>query len=69
MKRYGILSEAFDVDRDKVDVFKLDRRYWESFWYYPKGGGPKLYPNKKMHRMLISPKGNEPWAKDLTKIR
>ena len=69
MKRYGILSEAFDVDRDKIDVFKLDRRYWESFWYYPKGGGPKLYPNKKMHRMLISPKAGIPWAKDLTKIQ
>jgi len=68
MKRYGILSEAFDVDRDKIDIFELDRRYWESFWYYPKGGGPKLYANKKMHRLLISPKPNIPWAKDLTKI-
>ena len=68
MKRYGILSEAFDIDRDEIDIFELDRRYWESFWYYPKGGGPKIYPNKKMHRMLISPKANIPWAKDLTKI-
>jgi hypothetical protein len=68
MKRYGILSESFDVDRDKYDAFEVDRRYWESLWYYPKGGGPKLYPNKKMHKMLISPKGNVPWAKDLTKL-
>ena len=69
MKRYGILSESFDVDRDKIDIFELDRHYWESLWYYPKGGGPKIYPNKKMHSMLISPKANIPWAKDLTKIQ
>jgi hypothetical protein len=36
---------------------------------HPASEGPKLYPNKKMHRMLISPKGDEPWAKDLTRIR
>jgi len=69
MKRYGILSEAFDVDRDKIDVFELDRRYWESFWHYPNGGGPKLYANRKMHRMLVSPKANVPWANDLTKLK
>jgi len=69
MKRYGILPETFDRDRDKVDVFKVDRRYWESAWYYPKGGGPRLYPNKKMHRMLISPKPDIPWAKDLSRVR
>ncbi|MDP6046992.1 MAG: hypothetical protein QGH94_01840 [Phycisphaerae bacterium] len=69
MKRYGILSEAFDIDRDKIDVFKIDRRYWESFWYYPKGDGPKLYANKKMHSMLISPKNDVPWAKDLTQLK
>ena len=68
MKRYGILSEAFDVDRDKIDVFEVDRRYWESFWYYPKGGGPKLYPNKRMRDMLVAPGREIQWAKDLTKV-
>ncbi len=69
MKRYGILPETFDLDRDKVDVFEVDRRYWRSAWYYPNGGGPKLYPNKKMKQMFISPKSNIPWAKDLTRVR
>ena len=69
MKRYGVLPESFDMDRDKVDVFEVDRRYWESFWYYPKGGGPKLYPNKNIKRMLILPKQGIPWAKDLTRPR
>lgn len=64
MKRFGILSESFDIDRDKVDVFELDRRYWESLWYYP-DGGPKLHRNEKMKRMLISPKPGIKWAKDL----
>jgi mono/diheme cytochrome c family protein len=68
LKRYGILPESFDVDRDKYDPFAVDRRYWESFWYYPKGGGPKIYPNKKTRSLMISPKGNIPWAKDLTKL-
>jgi mono/diheme cytochrome c family protein len=67
MKRYGILSEKFDIDRDKIDAFQIDRRYWESFWYYPKGDGPKLFANKKMHRMLTSHGTNASWAKDLTK--
>ncbi len=65
MKRYGILPETFDIDRDKIDVLEIDRRYWESMWYYPGGGGPKLYRNEKMHKMLISPKPGTEWAKDL----
>jgi hypothetical protein len=64
MKRYGILPESFDIDRDKVDVFDLDRRYWESLWYHPHGA-PKLHPNEKMKRMLISPKPGIRWEKDL----
>ena len=32
MKRFGILPESFDVDRDKVDVFDMDRRYWLQLW-------------------------------------
>jgi hypothetical protein len=31
MKRYGILPESFDLDRDPVDVYETDRKYWDSF--------------------------------------
>ncbi len=56
MKRYGVLPEAFDPDRDEADVFEIDRRYWESSWYYPNGDGPELYTNEKLNRTLISPR-------------
>ncbi|NQU19955.1 MAG: hypothetical protein HQ567_01630 [Candidatus Nealsonbacteria bacterium] len=56
MKRYGILPEAFNPDRDEADVFEIDRRYWESSWHYPNGGGPKLYTNEKLNQALISPR-------------
>ncbi|MHC4250555.1 MAG: HzsA-related protein [Planctomycetota bacterium] len=69
MKRFGILPESFDVDRDSVDVFDLDRRYWESLWHYPRGGGPKLHENEKMKRMLVSPPRGVKWAKDLRSQR
>ena len=32
MKRYGVLPAAFDVDRDPVDPYELDRRYWALDW-------------------------------------
>jgi hypothetical protein len=35
MKRYGLLAETFDVDKDKFDIYDLDRRYWNSFIYKP----------------------------------
>jgi len=35
MKRYGILPADFDPAKQKVDVYDLDRRYWESLWYKP----------------------------------
>ena len=40
MKRYGILPETFDRASHDVDVFEIDRRYWESTWYHPDGHGP-----------------------------
>ena len=55
MKRYGILPETFDRANDDVDVFDIDRRYWESTWHYPEGNGPKLYTNEKLNQRLISP--------------
>jgi len=68
MKRYGILNETFDVDRDKIDIFALDQRYWKSLWYYPNGDGPKLYPNKRMKTMLLTPGPEIQWAKDITTV-
>jgi hypothetical protein len=35
MQRYGLLSESFDAARDTVDVYALDRLYWDSFIYRP----------------------------------
>jgi hypothetical protein len=34
MKRYGVLSQAHQ-ENDPVDVYDLDRRYWESLWHQP----------------------------------
>lgn len=55
MKRYGILPETFDRAKDDIDVFQVDRRYWQSSWHHPDGDGPKLYNNEKLNRTLISP--------------
>ena len=35
MKRYAILPEAFDIGKDPVDPYALDRQYWDSFIYRP----------------------------------
>lgn len=35
MKRYGLLPEPFDVEKDPVDPYALDRLYWDSFIYRP----------------------------------
>ena len=53
MIRYGILPETFDLEKDKIDVYEIDRKYFESLWYYPKGTGPKLYENKKFKQALM----------------
>lgn len=34
MKRYGILPETADASRP-IDVYAVERRYWESLWYRP----------------------------------
>jgi hypothetical protein len=33
MKRYGILPASFDNTRDPIDVYEVDRAYWESMWW------------------------------------
>jgi len=35
MKRFGVLSPSFDIDKDPIDVYAIDRQYWESLWYRP----------------------------------
>ena len=32
MKRYGILPETFDLDKDTADPYALDRKYWSLDW-------------------------------------
>ena len=29
MKRYGLLPESFDINKEPLDVYQLDRRYWD----------------------------------------
>ncbi|MCX5647795.1 MAG: hypothetical protein NTX40_01680 [Planctomycetota bacterium] len=46
MHRYGTLPDSFNPATDRVDVYALDRRYFESLWYYPPGTErPKLFEN------------------------
>ena len=35
MKRYGLLSEDCDVEKQGIDVYAMDRLYWNSFIYKP----------------------------------
>ena len=37
MKVYGILPADFDIDKDPANAYELDRKYWESLWYHPRG--------------------------------
>ncbi|MDA3925396.1 MAG: hypothetical protein PF904_11930 [Kiritimatiellae bacterium] len=50
MKRFGVMSEEYDREKDTVDVFTIDRRYFEMHWHYPDSSvAPKLFENKKFH--------------------
>ena len=35
MQRYGILPPDFNLTNQTVNVYDLDRRYWEALWYRP----------------------------------
>jgi hypothetical protein len=39
MQRCGILPQSYQAG-DALDVYDLDRRYWESFWHQPESGAP-----------------------------
>jgi hypothetical protein len=32
MKKYGVLSPEFDFNREHIDVFETDQKYWKIFW-------------------------------------
>jgi hypothetical protein len=32
MKRFGVLPLAFDTQRERIDVFATDQKYWHSMW-------------------------------------
>ena len=56
LKRFGVLPETFDVNKEKFDIYDLDKRYWESLWYYPTGSKkPKHFENKKFNEQFINP--------------
>lgn len=38
MKRYKLLSADFDVDKQTLDVYAMDREYWDSFIVRPQNG-------------------------------
>jgi hypothetical protein len=35
MKRYGLLPAGFDLVKDPIDGYALDRKYWQSLWWSP----------------------------------
>ena len=35
MKRYGLLDKTFDAAKQPIDVYKMDRQYWQSLHYRP----------------------------------
>jgi hypothetical protein len=48
MKRYGALPNSYDREKDSIDTYEVDKRYFESLWYYPPGTkAPKMFNNVK----------------------
>ncbi|MFH1717672.1 MAG: hypothetical protein ABIF19_10000, partial [Planctomycetota bacterium] len=41
MKRYGVLPADLPDDAT-IDVYAIDRKYWQSLWYDPDPGAPGL---------------------------
>ena len=35
MKRYGVLAPSFDLAKDPIDVYAVERRYWDLFEWKP----------------------------------
>ena len=36
MKRYGVLAPSFDMTKDPIDAYAVDRQYWALFGWKPK---------------------------------
>ncbi|MDP6634337.1 MAG: discoidin domain-containing protein [Phycisphaerae bacterium] len=48
MKRYGALPNSYDREKDSIDTYAVDKKYFESLWYYPPGTkAPKMFNNVK----------------------
>jgi hypothetical protein len=30
------LKPEFNLDREPIDIFETDQRYWKLFWYHPR---------------------------------
>ncbi|WP_136060013.1 HzsA-related protein [Pontiella sulfatireligans] len=54
MKRYGMIPETYDNAKDPIDVFDVDRRYFEASWYYPEGRPAPPYENKTFSESINS---------------
>jgi len=35
MQRYGLLPAGFDLVKDPIDGYAMDRKYWQSLWWCP----------------------------------
>ena len=35
MKRYGLLPAGFNLVKDPIDGYAMDRKYWQSLWWSP----------------------------------
>ncbi len=48
MKRYGALPNTYDREKDSIDIYAVDKKYFESLWYYPPGTkAPKMFNEVK----------------------
>jgi hypothetical protein len=48
MKRYGALPKTYDREKDSIDIYAADKKYFESLWYYPPGTeAPKMFNDVK----------------------
>ena len=39
MRRYGVLPAGSDLVEDPIDVYAIDRKYWQSLWWRPETKG------------------------------
>ena len=50
MKTYGVLPESFDPDRDRIDVYAVERDYWSSLYHQAPIPSPTAPPRPSMHQ-------------------